>query len=174
MNIKWKYIKGTNNEYIITDNGEAYSYKQGKLHKLSQSLCSKSKYSQGYYKFTISLNNIHNTVMTHQMVAKHFVKGYFNGAVINHKDGNTLNNNYHNLEWITQKNNLLDANKRNGQTFIKWCYQWQIIHPNGMKSPILNGQLEIKKYIQNNNLNCKYSMISKHKHNKGFKLIRIK
>lgn len=174
MDIRWKYIKNTNNEYIITDNGDIYSYKKGKLHKLSQSLCSINKYNSGYYKCTLSINNKKMVVMPHRVVAQHFVDGYFEGAVVNHKDGNTLNNVYTNLEWITQKDNIIDGNIRNNQSFMKWCYQWQIIYPNKTKSPILCGQAEIEKYIQDHNLKCKYTMLLKHKHNKGFSLIRVK
>ena len=66
------------------------------------------------------------------------------------------------------------VNYRNNQSFMKWCYQWQIVYPNKIKSPILYGQAEIEKYIQNHNLECKYTMLLKHKHNKGFSLIRVK
>ena len=35
-----------------------------------------------------------------------FVPGYFDGAVINHKDENPKNNRADNLEWVTQQNNV--------------------------------------------------------------------
>lgn len=38
----------------------------------------------------------------------------FENLVTNHVDGNRQNNHYLNLEFITQKENLLDAAKRNG------------------------------------------------------------
>lgn len=46
--------------------------------------------------------------MVHRIVAKYFVDGWFDGAVVNHIDGNKHNNNYENLEWITQKDNIID------------------------------------------------------------------
>ena len=38
-------------------------------------------------------------------IGKHFVPGYFEGAVIDHIDSNPLNNNPNNLQWITQRQN---------------------------------------------------------------------
>ena len=45
----------------------------------------------------------------HRCVAFEFVDGYFDGAVVNHKDGNKLNNVAENLEWTTQKENMRHA-----------------------------------------------------------------
>ena len=39
-------------------------------------------------------------------IGKHFVQGYFEGAVIDHIDSNPLNNNPSNLQWITQSQNI--------------------------------------------------------------------
>lgn len=154
--------------------GISIRIKKNKLHKLSLSLCSKNKSNRGYYKCNLSINNKQTVVMPHRLVALNFVPGYFNGAVVNHKDGNTLNNKYDNLEWITQKNNIIDGNIRNMQTFTKWCYQWQIVFPDNTLSPILNGKKEVECFIAKHNLACKYHMIIKHKQNKGYRLIKIK
>ena len=40
-------------------------------------------------------------------IGKHFVPGYFDGAVIDHIDSNPLNNHPNNLQWITQSENTL-------------------------------------------------------------------
>lgn len=42
MERQWKYVPNTNNEYIVTEDEEVYSYKHEKLHKLSLSLCSQN------------------------------------------------------------------------------------------------------------------------------------
>lgn len=140
---------------IRNGKGEVYSYKNGRAKELSLTPCSKSKYNpQGYLKCTLSMNNQHIYCMVHRLVAKYFVQGEFDGAVVNHKDGDTYNNSCTNLEWVTQKNNLLDANSRNSQTFTKWYYQWRIKGNNGYVSEVLNGQKEIKACINNNKLPC--------------------
>jgi hypothetical protein len=45
----------------------------------------------------------------HRLVAAAFCDGYFDGAVVNHKDGNKQNNSSENLEWVTQSENNLHA-----------------------------------------------------------------
>lgn len=138
---------------------------------MSLSICSKNKYnSTGYYKCTLSVNNKKYYKMVHKLVAEYFVDGYFEGAIVNHKDGNSLNNYYKNLEWTTQKYNIEDGNKRNNQTSTKWFYKWVIINKDGTKSPILFGGKQIKEYIYDNNLDCKYSSLIKYKRSKGYKL----
>lgn len=170
----YAFIDGTNNEYVVTNQGEVYSYKNGKAKKLSLTPCSKSKYNpQGYLKCTLSMNNQHIYCMVHRLVAKYFVQGEFDGAVVNHKDGDTYNNSCTNLEWVTQKNNLLDANSRNSQTFTKWYYQWRIKGNNGYVSEILNGQKEIKACINNNKLDCCFTSLLKYKRSKEYVLERV-
>jgi hypothetical protein len=41
----------------------------------------------------------------HRLVAQAFVPGYFEGASVDHKDGNKLNNRADNLEWVTLSEN---------------------------------------------------------------------
>ena len=43
----------------------------------------------------------------HRLVALAFVNGYFEGAVVNHKNENKLDNRAENLEWITTRENIL-------------------------------------------------------------------
>jgi len=45
----------------------------------------------------------------HRIIGRAFVPGYFEGACINHLDGDPLNNDVSNLEWCTHKENLQHA-----------------------------------------------------------------
>jgi hypothetical protein len=54
-----------------------------------------------------------NKIKVHRIVAKYFCEGYFDGAVVNHKDCNKLNNNADNLEWCTSSYNTRHAYANN-------------------------------------------------------------
>jgi hypothetical protein len=63
----------------------------------------------GYYKVCLYSNGVRKSAKLHRIYAAAFVPGYFDGAHINHKDGNKLNNTLTNLEWCTPKNNVIHA-----------------------------------------------------------------
>ena len=106
---KWINIIGYENSYQVSSFGRVksldrkivYGEGNGQYHtKKSQIL--KPTLSGGYE--TVSLSG--KTFTIHSLVAKHFVKGYQEGFVVNHIDYNKTNNFYKNLEWITQKDNI--------------------------------------------------------------------
>ena len=51
----------------------------------------------------------------HHLVARAFCVGYFEGAVVNHKDCNKHNNNADNLEWVTRSENSKHAYRNERQ-----------------------------------------------------------
>lgn len=100
-------------DYAITKTGEVYrlSYpdkgNQGKYslpHKLIPKL---DKY--GYHKVVLSVNRkcFYRTI--HRLVAETFIPNPDNLPQVNHIDGNKLNNNVDNLEWITPRENVIHA-----------------------------------------------------------------
>lgn len=54
-------------------------------------------------------NNIHKTVWYHRLVANYFLEKPSSQHVVNHNDGNKLNNHVSNLEWVTSSENRLHA-----------------------------------------------------------------
>ena len=64
-----------------------------------------------YAKVNLSLeaNRPHKTIKVHRAVACTFIPNPNNLPQVNHKDGNKLNNNVDNLEWVTQKQNNIHA-----------------------------------------------------------------
>lgn len=48
-------------------------------------------------------------IFVHRLVAEAFIENPFCLCVVNHKDGNPKNNNAWNLEWCTQKQNMIHA-----------------------------------------------------------------
>ena len=98
--INWKDIEGFEGEYQVSNTGQIKSLKSNKI--LSQ-----SKTGSGYYKVTLSKNNKPHYVMIHRIVAKTFLDNPNNYNVVNHIDANKENNNSNNLEWCTDRHNVL-------------------------------------------------------------------
>lgn len=69
------------------------------------------KINSGYLVLRLWANNKEYKWLIHRLVAALFIPNPNNYKVVNHIDGNRLNNNYWNLEWTTQKGNLLEAQK---------------------------------------------------------------
>lgn len=88
--------------YYISNQGELKNIKTGKILKLQIS-------NKGYYKTNIRIKGKTRTVFIHQLVAQAFIPNPYNLPLINHKDGNKLNNFEENLEWITASGNVKHA-----------------------------------------------------------------
>ena len=114
----WKTIKGYEGIYEVSNLGRVrsldrivyrphpkqphkiYPYKSpGRV--LSPAIDSKNYYFVNLYK-----NKENQLVRVHRLVAYAFVGGWFEGAVVNHKDENRQNNRADNLEWVTFAENL--------------------------------------------------------------------
>ena len=67
--------------------------------------------SAGYRRISLYYNNIHKRYFVHRLVAFYFCPGYMEGLVVNHIDGNKLNNISSNLEWVTRSENDIHAFK---------------------------------------------------------------
>lgn len=63
----------------------------------------------------------------HKLVALHFCEGYQEDLVVNHKDGNKLNNCANNLEWVTRSENDLHAFKMNLRQAFPCQFKKQIL-----------------------------------------------
>lgn len=63
----------------------------------------------GYYRVKLTVDNKPKAIMLHRIIAMAFIENPKNYPCVNHKDGNKKNNNISNLEWCTQKYNILHA-----------------------------------------------------------------
>lgn len=64
--------------------------------------------TNGYYRIALTrINKKRGSYHNHRLVAEYFVGGYTpERFMVNHIDGNKLNNNWYNLEWVTHQGNV--------------------------------------------------------------------
>ena len=96
--LKYENFKG----YFITEKGEIYSNKKGKLTKLKPFLDTKGKYLMIRLQ---SAQGKRKGFLMHRLVAEHFLENPNNLRDVHHKNNNPKDNNVSNLEWITHANN---------------------------------------------------------------------
>ena len=94
-------------DYYISDTGKVFSDKTNKYKSKKEWHELKGFINKMGYKYVDLVDGTrHKRYGVHQLVAKYFVSGYFNGAVVDHKDRNKINNVKDNLRWVTQKENI--------------------------------------------------------------------
>ena len=113
---KWERIKGYEKYYEISNFGNVKSLdreisnKKGSYTKKGR-LLKKSYTSTGYLKVELTKNKKKKSFKVHRLVAQAFIPNPESKPNVNHIDGNPLNNNFKNLEWCTQKENVEHALK---------------------------------------------------------------
>ena len=103
-----KYVEGHGHHcYSITDEGRLYRHSYvDKMGRILKGRWLKPFIDAGGY-YVIKLKRKHRSI--HSLVACAFVSNVDNKPQINHKDGNKLNNNADNLEWVTGSENSQHA-----------------------------------------------------------------
>lgn len=93
------YVDNIKTNYWITDDGRCYNEKTDRWLKGSIR-------KNGYHCYLICYDQgKHKSMLTHRLVALHFIPNPQNKKIVNHKDGNKLNNTISNLEWVTSEEN---------------------------------------------------------------------
>ena len=65
--------------------------------------------SHGYYTICLFKDKSRKCFYIHRLVAQEFLEKHENNLIVNHKDGNKLNNCVSNLEWVSQSYNVKHA-----------------------------------------------------------------
>lgn len=65
--------------------------------------------SNGYYRIGLYKDKKTKVFEVHRLITKTFIDNVENKKEVNHIDGNKLNNNINNLEWVTHKENINHA-----------------------------------------------------------------
>ena len=76
---------------------------QGRLRNENTKNWLKGAINKEYHFYNIYFKGKQYTLYTHRLVAEYFLDNPYNYNLVHHKDGNKLNNNLFNLEWINSK-----------------------------------------------------------------------
>ena len=86
---------------------EGYSVSNHGRIKNKKGLIMKSHLLNAFYPcLTLVVDGKRKTFTIHRLVARFFCPGYDEDKIVNHKNGDKTDNNYTNLEWITQAENV--------------------------------------------------------------------
>lgn len=100
------HAKPFNKSHLVSNTGEVKNIKRNRI--LKQSL------SDGYYRISLSFENSAKTFRVHRLVAEIFCEKRTDiktANIVNHIDGNKVNNDSKNLEWVTVQENNIHARK---------------------------------------------------------------
>lgn len=115
---EWKDIKGFEGKYQVSNLGNVRSLWRGKpsgrgkyvTKEISIKELKKIKSNElGYQIVTLMDNGKRKRKQVHRLVAETFIPNPDNKPNVNHIDYNPSNNNVDNLEWCTQRENVLHS-----------------------------------------------------------------
>lgn len=162
MKEEWRAVPGYEGLYEVSNMGRVRSLDRDFIDKAGKRRMFKGKVLKaiigwgGYYCLVLRKDGKKTTANIHRIVAIAFLDGYFDGAYVNHKDENKLNNNVGNLEWCTASYNSTygTARKRLEEKAFRF------------KKPV-------DKYDINGNYICTYESLSEASRLTGIALSRI-
>ncbi len=117
MNEKWVDVNGFDGLYQVSDHGRVKSFYQWngwkrvkrKVPKIINGWVQRMDDDYKRRCITFTDGETKKTFKLHRVVAEHFIDNTNGYKVINHIDGNPLNNASDNLEWCTQQHNVIHA-----------------------------------------------------------------
>lgn len=146
MNEIWHKIDDYEDLYEVSNFGNIKSFHKGKIKLLKPQMD-----GWGYLHVFLYKNKKAKIYKVHKLVAKYFIPNKNNFNVINHKDGNKLNNHIDNLEWCTSSYNNTHAYK---SKLKRPCFKEIIQYDkNNNYLKLWNGALEVERCLEINNSN---------------------
>ena len=99
----WKDVEGYEGLYQVSNLGNVRSLNWRRL-GIVRNLYLKP-HNKGYLQVELHRNSKCQTFTVHRLVAMHFVEGYEDGKIVNHKNEDKTDNHSENLEWVTYSYN---------------------------------------------------------------------
>ena len=102
----WKPIKGLEDRFMVSNKGRVKSIARFNGKYSIRERIMKLKITQyGYYAINLWDGRTRRCFLLHRLVAEAFIPNPDNKPVIDHIDGNKLNNSLNNLEWVSSAEN---------------------------------------------------------------------
>lgn len=114
---EWRDVVGYKGYYQVSNFlrlkslGKKIETKTGQAINRREVLMKTNVRKDGYVQVRLSKASKRKSFLFHRIIADAFISNPENKPYINHKDGNTLNNSISNLEWCTQKENVIHGFK---------------------------------------------------------------
>lgn len=142
-------------DYWVSNYGRVFSYKNAyKTRKGWRELKQYSDTKHRYLDCRISVQGKTLHFPVHRYVCKYFCLGYAEGLVVNHIDGDTTNNYYKNLEWVSQKENIHKSYISSKLDATRNYYIIELYDSQGKYVDKFKGKFKMIDYIKENNLDC--------------------
>ncbi len=129
--MSYRAIKGYEKNYEIDVDGNIRSLSSNKILKPGIS-------KKGYKIVSLWRDGKGTTKYVHRLVAETFLPMKKDKKIINHKDGNKLNNNINNLEWVTYSENnkhAYDNKLKTVSDLVRKSSRKMIIERNSKEKP---------------------------------------
>lgn len=130
---------------IYIDGVHIYKYMHGEYHKLSQWVD-----NVGYYQVVFRINGKRKYVRVHRLIAETLLPNPENLKQIDHIDGNKLNNELSNLEWVNNATNTQRGYDNNLYRFPTRAYAVSAIEKETSKKYIFKSIRECSESLHLN------------------------
>lgn len=152
----WKDIKDYPNSYQISSFGRIRSLdktvtfiRNGNVYprKIKGKILTPTPSGRGYLQTLLTKEGKGKMHTIHRLVAEAFIPKESNNLVVNHIDGDKLNNNVSNLEWVTQSDNIKQSYDKLGN--IPWNKRYGPINQTYTKIDLIVDAIIDNPYSKN-------------------------